>query len=146
MGCTGSKSSMGYIDSKNSMGYICSTPSKNNHGRQSQAPSDWQSEKPSDWQWMQESMTSIPSAIKTSASARSTPILWKINNNTLISKRRKSSNIITIEFTTPPSPQRNDRSDVLHGKYIYELKRIQTKKNLSNNGMENYVKVLRVTA
>lgn len=54
----------------------------------SQPPSDWQSEKPSDWQWKQGSMTSIPSTIKTSASARSTPILWKV------SKRHKSSKII----------------------------------------------------
>eukprot|EP00555_Chaetoceros_dichaeta_P013631 CAMPEP_0198261868 /NCGR_PEP_ID=MMETSP1447-20131203/10503_1 /TAXON_ID=420782 /ORGANISM="Chaetoceros dichaeta, Strain CCMP1751" /LENGTH=244 /DNA_ID=CAMNT_0043949923 /DNA_START=103 /DNA_END=837 /DNA_ORIENTATION=- len=140
------------------------------------SPSDWQRENPSDWQWKQGSMTSIPSTIQMSPSARSNPILWKI------SKRCKSSKILkelspkgpssptlmkegppsyrpvqelqsqpqqptltTIESTTTPSPQKNDRSGVLLEKYSYELKRVQTKFVLLNNGVENYIKVVRVT-
>mmetsp|Transcript_26194 Transcript_26194/g.30897 ORF Transcript_26194/g.30897 Transcript_26194/m.30897 type:complete len:308 (+) Transcript_26194:86-1009(+) len=53
--------------------------------------------------------------------------------------------LTTIESTTTPSPQKNDRSGVLLEKYSYELKRVQTKFVLLNNGVENYIKVVRVT-
>jgi len=78
------------------------------------------------------------------------PILMKEEPPTCLPGKQSQSQpqqqptLITIESTAPPIPQRNDRNVLFLQRILLERRRVRMKKNLLHNGVENYVKVLRV--
>eukprot|EP00555_Chaetoceros_dichaeta_P001756 CAMPEP_0198276156 /NCGR_PEP_ID=MMETSP1447-20131203/65158_1 /TAXON_ID=420782 /ORGANISM="Chaetoceros dichaeta, Strain CCMP1751" /LENGTH=417 /DNA_ID=CAMNT_0043971079 /DNA_START=102 /DNA_END=1355 /DNA_ORIENTATION=- len=77
------------------------------------------------------------------------PILMKEEPPTCLPGKQSQSQpqqptLIAIESTAPPIPQRNARNVLFLQRILWERRRVLMKKNLLHNGVENYVKVLRV--